>query len=183
MSRNINHDPNNKGENWQQFLKDVQDPQIVGILNDDPAMRLNRKGARALDYNNKAEAMEEAVKKGQQQALEAENIRKGRRLKEGEFFAEVFEALLPGWAYSLMTSGKKWVAPLFGYVWGNTPGNHMEESNDGKVPKLFPCNTCWVARKRFIWFGKPVQVTYMKKDDKGEMVETPGATKFIWEGK
>lgn len=183
MPKRVNHDPNNNGENWGQFLKDIADPQVQAILRDDPAARLNRKGARALGHKNSAEALEEAIQRGQQQAAEADAIRKGRAMKMGEFYSEVFEAVLPAFAYRLMLGGRRWVAAAFGYVWGNTPGNHMEEGVGGKVPKLFPCNTCWVARRRFIFFGKPIQVTYMKKDNEGVLRETPGATKFIWEGK
>ncbi len=178
-----NHDPNNRGENWPGFLKSMQDPQLMAILNDAPGARLNRKTARANGYQNTQEAMDEAIKKGQERALEEDNIRKGRNMKMGEFYAEVFAALLPKFAYNMMVKGHKWIAPLFGYAWGNTPGNHMEESKDSKVPKLFPCNTCWVARKRFIWFGKLITQTYKKPDAEGVLRDNPTATKFIWEAK
>lgn len=177
--RNVNHDPNGNGENWGRFLKDIQDPQVIGILNDDPAMRLNRGSARANGFKNKEEALQEAIERGKIQAQEADIIRRGRAQKMGEFYAEVFDAVLPKWAYAAMVGGRRWIGPLFGYVWGNTPGNVMDE--ESKTPKLLPCNTCWVARRRFIWFGAPIQVTYMKKDSEGVLKETPGATKFIWE--
>jgi len=183
MTKRPNHDPNGNGENWGQFLKDMQNPQVVGILNDDPAMRLNRKGARALGHQNSQEALDEAIKKQEEREKERAAIQHGRTMKMGEFYAEVFQAKLPKWAYELVVKGHRWIVPTFGYIFGNTPGNHMEESQNGKVPKLYPCNTCWVARRRFIFFGKPVQVTYMKKDNEGVLRETPGATKFIWEGK
>jgi len=177
--RGINPDPNNKGENWPQFLKDTMDPQVMAILSDDPSMRLNRSSARANGFKNKEEALAEAVERGKIQAQEADMIRRGRSQKMGEFYAEVFEALLPKWAYAAMIGGRRWIGPLFGYIWGNTPGNVMDE--ESKILKMLPCNTCWVARRRFIWFGHPIQVTYMKKDSEGVLRETPGATKFIWE--
>ncbi len=188
MARNINPDPNNKGENWPQFLKDVAGPEVVAILNDNPAMRLNRKGARALGYSNSQEAVDEAIKREEAALSAREQVARGRALKMGEWWRDTFEVLLPKWAYNQVLKGNRKILLLFGYQFGQDDGNDMVE--DATKPlghKLVPYSRAWITRKRFILFGKPVLQTIKKmvKDEKGEEKEVEVDTwmKFIWEAK
>ncbi len=186
--KNVNHDPNNRGENWGQFLKDVADPQIMGILNDDPAMRLNRKGARALGYNNKAEAVDEAIKREEAALSAREQVARGRALKMGEWWRDTFEVLLPKWAFNQVLNGNRKILILFGYQFGQDDGQDMVEDASRPIGhKLVPYSRAWITRKRFIVFGKPVLQTIKKmvKDEHGveKQVEVDTWMKFIWEAK
>jgi len=188
MAKNVNHDPNGKGENWGRFLKDLQDPQIMGILNDDPAMRLNRKGARAFGYNNKAEAVDEAIKREEAMLATREQTARFRALKLGEWWRDTFKELLPAWAFKKVLNGNRGLLVLLGYQFGSDEGNDMVEDKTKPLGhKLVPYSRVWITRKRFIVFGKPVLQTIKKmvKDEKGvekeEKIET--WMKFIWEAK
>ncbi len=181
MPKNVNHDPNGKGENWGRFLKDIADPQVMAILADDPAMRLNRKTARANGFHNKQEAVDEAIRR-EESALDArEQTAKFRAFKMGEWWRDTFEILLPKWAYNRVLNGNQKLCRLMGYQWGQDDGNDIVE--DTKAPlghRLQPYSRAWITRKRFILFGVPVlcKVT-IQHDGKPMVVET--WKKFIWE--
>lgn len=147
-------DPNKKGENWPQFLKQMQDPQIQAILNDDPKMRLNRNARRAAERLKPEEAEEEKRK----ELAERMETLAFRTRKQGEFFRDVFRQVLPKWAYFFAERGNATPARWLGYVWGTQNGNDLEESRNGRLPKMIPTSVSWVARKKWVLFGEPATV-------------------------
>lgn len=189
MPKRVNHDPNNNGENWGQFLKDIADPQVQAILNDDPAARLNRKGARALGYHNKAEALDEAIKREEAKAEERKAINHGRALTMGIWWRDTFEVLLPKWAYQRVLDGNQNICRLLGYQWGSDDGNDMVEDKTKPLGhKLQPYSRAWITRKRFVLFGAPVLCKikvkhWNEQEKKEELVTVETWKKFIWEGK
>lgn len=179
--RNVNHDPNGKGENWGRFLKDIQDPQIIGILNDDPSMRLNRKSARSLGYGNKQEAIDEALEREKGKLMDREQTARFRALKLGEWWRDTFEVLLPKWAYKRVLNGNQGLCRLLGYQWGQDDGNDLVD--DVKAPlghRLQPYSRAWITRKRFILFGAPV-LCRITVEHNGTPTVVDTWKKFIWE--
>ncbi len=190
--RGINPDPNGKGENWPQFLKDINDPQIMGILADDPAMRLNRASRRIIG-KTKEELQEEAIQRASNELENREKIKQFRAFKMGEWWRDTFEKLLPKWAYNRVLNGKRGVMLALGYQYGSEDGNDVVEDKAAPLGhRLQPYSRAWITRKRFILFGVPVlckvKVPHkIKKVINGEtvefdeMIEVETWFKFIWE--
>ncbi len=190
--KGINPDPNGKGENWPQFLKDINDPQIMGILNDDPAMRLNRKSRRIIG-KTKDELQEEAIQRASNELDNREKIKQFRAFKVGEWWRDTFEKLIPKWAFNRVLNGKRGILLTLGYQYGSEDGNDLVDDKTAPLGhRLQPYTRAWITRKRFILFGVPVlckvKVPHkIKKVINGEeqvfeeMIEVETWFKFIWE--
>lgn len=177
---------NGRGENWPKFLRDLQDPQIMGILNDDPAMRLNRQARRSAA---RPENIERAIKDEREDSLRREQTDKFRATKMGEWWRDTFEKLVPKWVFNRFLNGDRRIPLLLGFQWGSENGNDIVEDKSNPLGhKMVPFSRAWITRKRFWFFGfgKPVlqKITVDEKDaedkDTGRKIVVETWFKFIW---
>lgn len=142
-------------ENWPQFLKDMQDPQIAAILADDPLQHVNRGTARA-NGEQSAESLKDRVMEKRKELEDFRSYTCGKWLAErmGELFPE-------GLKDRTISNGPK-EANKLGWFWGSESKPMFQQMESDPVPKLYPCTKCLLGfqetKKRFIFFGSRIAI-------------------------
>lgn len=177
---------NGRGEDWQKYLRALEDPQIKGILNDDPAMRLNRQQRRAAQ---RPDNIERAIRDERDDAARREQTEKFRAIKMGEWWRDAFEQLVPKWIFNRFLNGDRRIPLIMGFQWGSESGNEMVPDEAHPLGhRLVPFSRAWITRKRFwfLGFGKPVLQKIKAKEkgvdgvETGSTIEVESWFKFIW---
>lgn len=151
MKRSENQGP----ENWPQFLRDMQDPQIAAILADDPLTHINRATARK-NGEQSAEDLKDRVMAKRKELEDFRSFTCGKWLSErmGEFFPA-------GLRERTIANGPK-EANNLGWFWGSESKPMFQQMETDLVPKLYPSTKCLLGfqetKKRFIWFGQRIAV-------------------------